>query len=286
MWLLFAFLTAFFTSLQDVFSKRIIKKVDIYLIAWSGIFFTLPFYCLALPFQPIPKIGWPFWPALAMSTLILSFAVVFYVKAIKYSDLSLSVPILTITPLLLLVTSPIILGEFPSPIGIFGVFLIISGSYLLFFKNQQEGFFQPFRNLFKNKGARYMLAVAVLYSVGANVDKIGVMNSSPFWWSFILYSFVSLSLTIVIFRKVENLGPQIKSSFLGLVLLGGCSAAALIFNMLAIKIALVPYVIAIKRTSVIITSLLGFVFFKEPAFKGRIVAIVLMVLGVMLISFS
>jgi len=48
----------------------------------------------------------------------------------------------------------------------------------------------------------------------------------------------------------------------------------------------VPYVIAIKRTSVIMTSLVGFFLLKEKGIKERLVGISLMVVGVFLIAFT
>ncbi|MCK5259579.1 MAG: hypothetical protein KAJ70_00825 [Candidatus Omnitrophica bacterium] len=55
--------------------------------------------------------------------------------------------------------------------------------------------------------------------------------------------------------------------------------------MIAIKMTLVPYLIAVKRTSVIMTSLFGLFLFKEKGLRERLIGVVLMVLGVLMISF-
>ena len=54
----------------------------------------------------------------------------------------------------------------------------------------------------------------------------------------------------------------------------------------ALKLAIVPYVIAIKRTSIIMTSLWGLWFLKEKGAKERMLAVTLMVAGVLVISFA
>ena len=56
--------------------------------------------------------------------------------------------------------------------------------------------------------------------------------------------------------------------------------------MMAINLTLVAYVIAIKRTSAIMSSLFGFWLFKEKGIKERLLGVVLMVLGVILITLS
>jgi uncharacterized membrane protein len=67
--------------------------------------------------------------------------------------------------------------------------------------------------------------------------------------------------------------------------IGLFSALTLIFQMLAINLALVAYVIAIKRTSAILVVLVSLWFFKERDFKYRLIGSCVMVFGVILISF-
>ena len=49
--------------------------------------------------------------------------------------------------------------------------------------------------------------------------------------------------------------------------------------------AQIPYLIAVKRTSVIMTSLFGFFLFKEKGVKERLAGTILMVLGVFILAF-
>src|SRR5688572_12923638 len=125
MWILLGFLTALFTSLQEVVTKKITGKIDPYIIAWGWLFFSLPFLLAVLVKEPIPEIGMDFWKALAVSTALLTVACVYYVKAIEVADLSLCVPMLAFTPLFLLISSPLLVGEFPSPLGLVGVVVIV-----------------------------------------------------------------------------------------------------------------------------------------------------------------
>jgi drug/metabolite transporter (DMT)-like permease len=285
MWLILSFFTAFCNSAQDIISKHLSKRVSPYVTAWAASFFSLPFLAIFFIWERPPLIGPDFWPALLITGTMLSVAIVFFFKAIEASDLSLSIPILSFTPMFLLVTSPLIVGEFPRPWGIVGMVLIVFGCYALFYHPEQENILAPFKRLMKARGSRYMLLVAILYSIGGNIDKIGVRNSSPLMWSISLNAFVSVLLGIMMSVKVKDVEKQVRVNWLLLAAMGFFLAIMMMFQMNALKLAIVPYVIAIKRTSVILTSLWGVWFLKERAGWERALAVALMIMGVFVISF-
>ena len=287
MWLLLSFLTACSNSAQDIISKRLSTRVSPYVTAWAASFFSLPFLgLLFLHDHAALDHGPGFWPALLVTGVLLAISTVFLFKAIEAADLSLSIPILSFTPMLLLVTSPLILGEFPKPSGITGMVLIVLGCYALFYHPEQENILAPFQRLMKARGSRYMLVVAVLYSIGGNIDKIGVRNSSPLLWSISLNAFVCVLLWIMMSIKVKYAAEQVRLNWPWLVAMGFSLALMMIFQMNALKLTIVPYVIAIKRTSVILTSLWGVWFLKERGGWERLLAVGLMIAGVFIISFS
>jgi len=286
MWIFLAVLTAVFTSLQEVYTKKITSKVNPYVIAWGWMFFSLPFLAPFLGAESLPRIGPLFIKTLIASTLILTFAAILYVKAIEASDLSLCVPMLTFTPLFLLLTSPMMVGESPGPRGLWGVLMIVVGSYILNIKDFTRGPLKPFQDLIAHQGTRYMLIVAILFSVGANCDKIGVIHSSPIIWLFSLNLAVSVALFFFMIKNVQGIRKEIQSVWPVLLITGFFNGAAILCQMFAIKLTLVPYLIAIKRVSALITSVLGLVIFKEKSGKERLIAALLMVVGVFLIAFS
>jgi len=255
-------------------------------IAWAWAFFPLPFLYTFLGIQKLPPIGPHFGKALLVSGSLLTVASILYIKAIKASDLSVTVPMLTFTPLFMLVTSPLILGEFPRPLGLLGILFIVAGSYLLNFKDRHKGYLVPFKSLVKIKGPRYMLVVALLYSIGSNVDKIGVQNSSPIFWVIAINIFLTVAMfPIMIYKSRRNL-QQISPGYKALFPIGLASALTLIFQMTAINLVLVTYVISIKRTSAIMGVLFGYLIFKEKGIKERLVGVLIMIIGVIFIAFS
>ncbi len=283
-WFIFAILTAFFESTKDVFSKKGLKHIDEYVVSWSLRFFALPFLIPLLFFIEIPSLGGRFWTALFIGGSLNILTTILYMKAIKYSDLSITVPMVAFTPLFLLATSPLIVGEFPTLPGLIGVFLIVTGSYVLNFKEKYKGYLFPFKALLKEKGPKLMLIVAFIWSITSNIDKIGLQNSSPIFWVIAVNIFVTLALFPIMLYKSQISINQFKTDLKALLPIGLFSALTLIFQMTAISLTLVIYVISIKRTSSVMSVLFGCLIFKEKDIGERLVGTMIMILGVLFIA--
>jgi len=284
-WFVLSLLTALCESLKDVFSKKGLKITDEYVISWSLRFFALFFLLPILFFIDIPLLGEKFWIALLIGGVLNVVTTVLYMKAIKYSDLSITVPMVAFTPLFLLLTSPLIIGEFPSFWGLIGILLIVTGSYVLNIREKHSSYFAPFHVLLKEPGPKRMLAVAFIWSITSNFDKIGVQNSSPIFWSVAVNLFVAVFLLPVMFYKSprENLRlmPKNLSALIPVALFG---ALTVIFQMTAISLTLVAYVISIKRMGAVMSVLFGHFLFKEKGLKERLVGASIMIIGVLLIG--
>jgi uncharacterized membrane protein len=281
-WLILALLTAFFESMKDVFSKKSLKNIDEYAVAWALRFFALPFVLPLLLFIEIPKLGSSFWMALFVSGTLNLITTLLYMKAIKLSDLSITVPMVTFTPLFLLATSPLIVNEFPNVFGIIGIALIVAGSYVLNISKKQSGYFAPFKALLREKGPRLMLGVAFLWSITANFDKVGILNSSPLFWVVSINVFIALLLTPLMLYKSKVKLSNVRA----LVPVGLFSGLTHITQMSALSLTLVAYVISIKRTSTIMSVLWGYLIFKEKGIKERLAGTAIMVVGVLFIALS
>ena len=211
-------------------------------------------------------------------------AAVLYIKAIKYSDLSITVPMITFTPLFLLLTSPLIIHEVPTLSGILGVILIVIGAYILNIGESVKGVMVPFQALLREKGPQIMLFVAFVWSITSTIDKIGIKNSSPLIWSIAVTSFISISLfPIILFRSVNDnslIGLTLRSS----ISLGLVNALAIFFEMTAYSLTLVAYANSIKRMSIVMSVIFGHYIFKEEGMRQRLLGTCIMLLGVILIS--
>jgi drug/metabolite transporter (DMT)-like permease len=284
MWLILALLSAFFEAVKDVVSKHNLKANDEYVVTWSLTFFTAVFLTPLLFIIEIPPLNQQFWIALLIGSSMNAVIALLYIKAIKLSDLSLAVPLVALTPLFMLLTSPLIVGEYPNFFDGIGVFLIVMGSYLLNIKEKSQGYLAPFKALLHQPGSKLMLLVAFLWSITTNFDKIGVQNSSPIFWVFALLTTMSVLLLPVLLHKTSNPKRQIIQYLPMLMATGFFNALGVICQMQALTMTLVVQVIALKRTSVLMGVLFGHFIFKEKDIQERFLGAAIMMGGVLFIT--
>ncbi|WP_031387814.1 EamA family transporter [Desulfonatronum thiodismutans] len=294
LWAVLALGTAFFEAVKDALSKGQLILGDEYLLAWSYCVFALPLTGAYLWWEGIPAIGSDFGWALGAGVALNLVAVTLYMRAIKASELSLTLPMLTFTPLFMLITSPLILGEFPDRWGGLGMLLIISGAYLLNLRptstglgaNNEISLSAPFRALWNDPGPRVMLLVAFIWSFTANLDKVGVTNSSPAFWLFCFFMAMSIGLSPVVLIKSRRPVLRLRQNFRALFLVGLFGSLALVLQMWALTLTLAAYVVSIKRMSVVFGVVFGHVMFGEKDLTHKLLCATLMVAGVGLIALN
>jgi len=283
-WLILGIFTAFFEAIKDVFGKQNLKKSDEYVVAWSLSFFSVIFLTPWVIYTGIPELNTQFWISLLIGGSINAVTTLLYIKAIKVSDLSLTVPLVALTPLFMLLTSPLIVGEYPKFFDYIGILLIVAGSYLLNIKEKSQGYLAPFKALLNEPGPKFMLIVAFLWSITSNFDKIGVKNSSPIFWLFSLFGTMTILLLPVLLHKTPNPSRKILKQLPMLGAMGFFNAIGVLCQMQALTLTLVVQVIAIKRTSVLMGVLFGHFIFKEKDIQQRLLGAGIMILGVFFIS--
>lgn len=290
MWLFFASLTALFEACKDATGKQSLKTLDEYSVLFGfmsvGVVLMVPILLLT---GGVPRIQPGFWLALLIGGGLNILAFTLYVRAIKIGDLSLTVPLVTLTPLFLLVTSPIIVDEQPTFADAIGVVLLVVGSYVLNLPARDGArratVLSPLIAMVKDPGSRLMLSVAFIWSITSNFDKIGVVNSSPLLWAIALFAVIAVGMVPFVFGRKKSQGTQmLLSQWKILGVTGGFNAIAITFQMLALTTAPVAQVIAVKRMSALLSVLFGHFFFGEMGLRSRLFGAAIMVSGVAIMS--
>lgn len=288
LWLFFVLLAAIFAPLQDLVSKQALKRIgDEYIITWSSRFFALPFF-LPLLFDQISQ-NIPDWDVLLLgiSAIVLVLQIVsniFYFRAIKSSDLSLTIPLISFSPLFILASSPLILEEYPGIWDILGMFFVVGGSYILKINNQDGGYLAPLKFLFRENGPRLMLAVAFIWSLISTFNKVGIEKSSPIFWAALTSTVLAVVMTpVMLYQSQENV-KFIPDNIFYLFLIGILQGLTMLCFMQAVKLTLVAQAVSVKRSSILFSALLGHLFLQEPGIQERMTGATIMLLGVVIIT--
>ncbi|MBD3210799.1 EamA family transporter [Candidatus Micrarchaeota archaeon] len=285
--MLWAFLVVFgavMNATYYAFIKNMVRGVDPCVLA-GGVFLSASAVLFAASaINGFPELGEDFLISVFATGSLNIIATLLYFRVLKTTDLSLAVPMVSFTPAFLVLTSFIILGEFPSVSGIFGILLIVAGGYLLNAGERNSGDAKgPLSGMPNNRGVVTMLAVAFLYSISSNFDKLAVLNSDPLFGSFAIYLVIGGSFLCASFAGNPESG-RIYRRHLKKLMLGGAiiSLVAMPVNT-ALTMQIVPYVISLKRMSIIFSVFYGGLLFREKHMWKRTAGALIMVAGAVLI---
>jgi drug/metabolite transporter (DMT)-like permease len=286
MWALIGLISAFSDASKNVLAKHNIRSFDPLVVTWAWTAYSLIILVPVMFIGGIPSLDGIFWLAFIIRTILDTVALILYANALKYTDLSLSLPMLALTPLFLVFTGLLINHEFPKPLGLVGVVIIVLGAYLLNFK-KNEKIYQPFLAIYQNKGVFMMFWVAIIWSLTGSLHRLAILHSNPYFYTAfgaIVLSAVFTPLAIWSNKRdfVRALHPQNLPKIAPVGILDGLATLS---QMIGQSVALSVLIISLKRVSIVFSSIMGWLFFKEPI-RERIVPICLMVAGVILISIS
>lgn len=280
-WVLLALLTAFSLATADALSKRALRETDELVIVWVREGYALPFLALAFLFVPVPELDRTFWLAVAALVPLEILSLVLYVRAIRLSPLSLTVPFLALSPVFIIATAFVMLGELPDRSGVAGILLIAAGAYTLNASSSKNGVLGPVRAIFKEPGSLLMLLVAVIYSVTSTLGKVAVIHSGPVFFGFFYPFVLTVVLTAFLLAKGSLAGVLSRPAVFAPI--GLCTAVMVLTHFAAISMTDVAYMISVKRTSLVMSVIYGWLLFREEKIRERLLGSAMMLAGVVLI---
>ena len=285
-WFILALGSAYFMATEGVLSKALMQKNDRWTAGWLQCALAAVFLALLL---------WDgahvvFTRELTLLLIILmpleTLAYWLFLTAIQIAPVSLTFPFLSFTPVFTILTARLFLGESVSLMGAGGIVLVSAGAYVLQLNLVRESIFAPIRAVFTNPGSRVMLMVAFLYSITSTLGKKGVLLMGPRHFAVVYVGLFAVVVTV--FQVVRMLSGRstihLKGKYGLLAVASGLAMAGMMFtHCLAIEIAPVPYMMSVKRTSMIFAVLYGWIFFKEELIGYRLLGALVMAAGVFLI---
>lgn len=290
MWFGFALLSAFFYAFRGVLEKLLVARVDRYVLGLAVRLFALPFFFLPFIFNPdlfIPPWELPaeFWVATFIVCLIgTPLETYFYYKSIRDEEISLALPILSLSPVFTIFFGMIFLGEFPTAVGALGVAAILFGVYALKIGHARHGLLEPLYHLARNRSLRLMAIVAVSLALGAVLDKVGVTNSNPYMYALVSYTLVSTVLFGFAYVKAKPHLGQLRTHGRHFAILGAVVASYTLLYVTALDTGNAAYVVAIRNASLLISILLGVLWLKEKDLRTKLFAGSFVVMGLIFIK--
>ncbi len=283
-WFTYALLCALLLATADVCAKKALGRVDEYLVAWGRLVCAAPLVVPLAPWREVAGLAPQFWLILLILLPFEITAIIFYNRALKTSDLSITTPFLGLTPLFLAATAFVVLGERLSFAGLIGIVLVVAGTYMLNVSRVRRGLLAPVAAIARNPGSRLMVLVALLYSITALLGKMAAQTAGPLLFAalYLLIMVVALSPAALRVARVDALKKAFRNPWF--LLLGPCYGLMMICHLNAIVLVEASYMIAVKRSSLLFAIIYGRLIFKEQGFRERIAGGLVMIAGIVCIT--
>lgn len=268
----------------NVFQKRLTNEDNHPLIVNFLTFFILSLFCII----PACQVSWDHLPAQCWHYGIIAgiFGATgnaFLVKALQRGELSILGPINSYKSIVGILGGILFLHEMPNLYGIFGMLLIIFGSYFIL-DTMPERFSLT---LLRNKEIQYRILAMVLTAIEAVYIKKVILFSSVsvsffFWcWFGALFSF----LLIFLFRlrplqEAKRIHRRHLPLYATLVLCIGTMqyTTNYVFSHLN-----VGYALALFQLSTIVSIFLGYRIFQEHNIRRKLLGATIMIIGSIII---
>jgi drug/metabolite transporter (DMT)-like permease len=314
MGLIAALASAILASAKDLVSKRLAFRLDGTASTFASFAYALPFYGLILAIlyflgEETFVLSWTFLLLVLLRSITDTLAEWLKMSAFTHGDISLVVSFFSLSPVIMLFTSPLITGDIPSLWGSVAVVLVTIGSLALVWPrhgiggNEDETRIStpPAPGSFAAQKKAIILATlaALFFSLNSCFDRLAVQFAFPAFeyearnlnetLHRAAYSGVAMTLLSALFLLPLVVGNKVRlaglgSNWRGLWLRGFLEALFMVCKLSALVYWQAPYVAGFQRFSLVLSIIGGRVFFKEADFPRRLAAGVLILGGIVLIA--
>lgn len=287
-WFAIALLSAFLSAFAAVTQKKVLFDLGAlefsFLLSIINLIFSIPFFF----FIDYAEINSSNLIILFIKSLIGVAAFFCVMLSLKNLEISNALPLLALTPGFIAVFAFFLLGESLKSVEVVGLLLLITGTFILESGNGKKSF-MPFIIFFKSKYHRFIILALLLFTASSILDKFLLinMNLTPISLTAFQHIYFALlfSLAFLIFKKdVQSLSSISNQKNLGWIAVISILTIGYRFTqVIAVGMASVALVIAIKRTSVFWATLIGGKIFNDKDLLKRSLATILIVIGAILI---
>jgi len=191
------------------------------------------------------------------------------------------IPFMSLSPVFLVATAYVMLGEIPKTAKLLGVGLIVIGSLVMHRKLFTRGWIEPLKAIFQEKGPRYVLLVAFILAITSPIEKQLTLMSDQVTTGFVYGIGLCVFFGVLAWARHADLGVVMRKTPGWAIVAGVLDAATIFLLYFTFTYLAVVITISIKRAGIILSILAGWLFFKERDLRDRLIAAMVMVGGIL-----
>lgn len=284
MWILSAFMSAFFAGITAILAKCGIKNTDsdaatalrtivVLIFSWIMVF-------VAGSFDGIYSIDVKTMIFLMLSGLATGASWLCYFKALQKGDVNKVAPIDKSSTLLAMILAFIFLGEKINLLKFVAMLLIGTGTLFMITKKQNKN------NTEKNNTYLiYALLSALFAALTSILGKIGIENVNSTLGTALRTIVVLIMAWLVVFIKnkqntIKNID---KKSWFFLILSGFTTGGSWLCYYNALQTGAASIVVPIDKLSILVTIVFSYIVFKEKLNKKSLLGLIMIVVGTLVL---
>jgi drug/metabolite transporter (DMT)-like permease len=287
LWVVFSLLSAFFQASRIAVTKQLSfifsAQALTFFVNFASLCITLP---LIIWHHDFPLQEPRYLSAVLAGALLSGFGGWSFNYAIKISEVSIVGPLITLTPGFVIIIEWLLLGDMPSETGFLGIGLLCAGSYILSLDGVRRDWLGPLLRIFSNPGSRYAFIASFCFACASVLGREAIRLSEPVSFA-VMVAIINPVVLFIIFSTQnlgfykELIGSKARAHIGALALLGGLFALMRLADQMALSLTLASYAMALKRMAGVFSVIIGHYLFREPRMPIKLLASVIMVLGVL-----
>ncbi|MDA0839709.1 MAG: EamA family transporter [Planctomycetota bacterium] len=254
-------------------------------LAFGALLGIPPFVYLILQ-NPIDVSGWG-WIVLTGFLHALYYGLLSHAYQ-RGGDLSVVYPIARGTsPLLVMIAAMVSLNEIPSPLGVVGIVLVVTGLFAINLSQVSVEGLRAMLLSMRNGPVVLAFLTGLTTATYSLVDKVALTRTGMNPWTYLLgcYLVTSVWLSPMTFRFLKSNREFIASHRPPLILIGILSPLAYGLILVAFTTASkVSYIVASRECSILFATLLGTFVLKEADFRRRLTGAIIITFGIGLLA--
>lgn len=287
-WFSIALMSAFLSAFSAITQKKVLFNLGALefsvILSVINLLLSIPFFFI-IDYNAVSNIS---LLILFAKSIIGVLAFLCVMLALKNLQISNALPLLGLTPGFVAIFAFIFIGEGLKLMEVVGLLLLLAGTYLLESKDIQT-FISPLKIFIKSKYYHYILIALLLFTASSILDKVLLKQYSMTPIALTAFQhlfFAAIFMIVFLFNSKKKLTELVTKNYnvLGwIVLISVLTIGYRYTQYVAVGMAPVALVLAIKRTSVFWATIVGGKLFKDTSLLRKSIAVTIIVAGAILI---
>jgi transporter family protein len=296
MWVIFALISALFLGVYDIFKKQSLKNNAVLpVLLFSTLTSTIIFLPIILisRFNPsfsghllfVPEISWYQHGLIFIKSIIVASSWVLAYYAMKHLPITIVSPIRSTGPLWTLLGALVFFSEQLNYLQWIGIIVSLFFFYVFTVVGSREGI--SFR---QNKWLYFIIGATLIGSASGLYDKFLIRNINNMavqaWFSVYMIPVILPLVYLFWYKRINNTTKFVFRYTIPLIGISLTIADFCYFYALTDENSLIAIVSSLRRSSVIVTFLLGALIFKEKNIFSKLLLLLGMMLGILIIFWA